>query len=105
MMRKNKVMQKFLPIILFLGICIAQDTDVISVDKNLFNSDFKESLIQVGGIDEFILYFGYPIKKQTVLGKVIIPEGQLDEFVLDQGYPFKKETDLMGSSFKIIVDY
>ena len=105
MMRKNKVLRKCLSIILFLGICMAQDTDVISRDKNLFNFEFKESLIQIGSIDEFILYFGYPIKKETLHGKVIIPQGQLDEFVLDQGYPFKKETDLMGSNFKIIVNY
>jgi len=102
-------MKKYLFIVLLVAVGLAQNTAVTAKgkdsDENLFNYNSKEGAIQIGGIDEFDLYQGYPFKKQSVFGEMIIQQGRLDEFVLNQGYPFKRQPDSMGSYFKIIGNY
>ena len=102
-------MKKYLFIVLLVGVGLAQKTAVTAKgkesDENLFNYNSKEGAIQIGGIDEFVLDQGYPFKKQSGFGKIIIQQGRLDEFVLNQGYPFKRQSDSMGSNFKIIGNY
>ena len=102
-------MRKYLLIVLLVGLGFGQITVTASkdkyLDKILSYHDFEEQIIQIGGIDEFILDQGYPFRKQSVFGKMIIEQGRLDEFVLNQGYPFKRKSNLMGSNFKIIRNY
>ena len=102
-------MKKYLFIVLLVGVGLSQKTAVTAKgkdsDENLFNYNSKEGSIQIGGINEFVLDQGYPFKKQSGLGKIIIQQGRIDEFVLNQGYPFKKKSDSIESNFKIIVNY
>ena len=75
-------MKKYLFIVLLVGVGLAQKTAVTAKgkdsDENLFNYNAKEGAIQIGRIDEFVLDQGYPFKKESVFGEIIIQQGRLD---------------------------
>ena len=102
-------MKKIIAAFLLLGIVPAQDFLDITKNKDseLIGGVIKTNtrIVVIGHINDFSLDNGYPTKKKTAYGNVVMQNGKLNDFILDRGYPYKKTVQTNLSGFKVIRRY